>query len=172
MTLNELILSFNFAYKTNPEAIFCTRLINTETNCLEDIEKHQALTAGAYLLLSVQEEELINIWSLNEPLPISFTPKKIRKFKDDSWLQYPLNIFKPLVQDGAQLPTGLNIFIWGNIPDSSEVTAQELLQTITAYTLDNQFGTNLQVELPTHNPQLKSLTLQKWSIPDDDDDDD
>ena len=111
MKLSELKTSFKHTYGQQEEAIyFISEDITSEiAYTLIEIDTNTILSSEIYLLLKKNEELQINLWSLNEPEVVSIQIRDIPANKDNSWIQYPINILKQYITQGIDFNHGFDI---------------------------------------------------------------
>lgn len=142
MKLAELKSSFKHTYGQQEEAIYFIPEDITSETAYTSIETNTntILSSGIYLLLKINEELQINLWSLNEPEIVSIQIRDIPANKDNSWIQYPINILKQYITQGIDFNHGFDIFIWGTLSPNAVITSQQSLEMITAKAFNDQLN--------------------------------
>lgn len=110
-----------------------------------------AITAGTWLVLAPNNEQVIRFKSLNfeedAVVPIQKTYTKTGTY----WYNYPLGVFHELQQQGL-VSGGLDLLYFGNIPIGAGLSSSASIEVLTAFALNDYF-----------NLDLDKLTLVKCS---------
>ncbi len=101
-----------------------------------------ALTLGTYAVVRAREDRVLNFLSLNfENFGI------IESSLDDlvpseaaNWTNYPKGVMWRFEQLGYTLPNGMDIIIYGNIPNGSGLSSSASLEVLTGLMLKDMFG--------------------------------
>ena len=97
-----------------------------------------AITAGTWLLLAPNNDNVIRFNSLNfeEETTISIQKEYLKVGND--WFNYPLGVFHEL-QKFDWLSTGLDLLYFGNIPIGAGLSSSASIEILTAYALNDYF---------------------------------
>lgn len=101
-----------------------------------------ALTIGTYMAARKRADRKLNFYSMNfEKLGVlessldDLTPKA-----DGEWTNYPKGVIWAFEGRGMKLNCGLDIALYGNIPNGSGLSSSASLEVVTGYMLRNLFG--------------------------------
>lgn len=101
-----------------------------------------ALTLGTYGLVRKREDNKLRFYSVNfEKLGVidtdldDLTPKK-----EAGWTNYPKGVMWAFEKRGFKIPNGMDILIYGNIPNGSGLSSSASLEVLTGLILKDQFG--------------------------------
>lgn len=101
-----------------------------------------ALTLGTYGLARKREERTLRFYSVNfEKLGVVETSlDDLVPHKEASWTNYPKGVMWAFEKRGYRLDHGLDILIWGNIPNGSGLSSSASLEVLTGVILKDIFG--------------------------------
>lgn len=101
-----------------------------------------ALTIGTYMAVRKREDKKVRFFSMNfENLGIleesldDLTPKA-----DGQWTNYPMGVIWAFDGRGMKLDCGLDVAIYGNIPNGSGLSSSASLEVVTGYMLSDMYG--------------------------------
>ena len=101
-----------------------------------------ALTIGTYMAARTRADRKLNFYSMNfEELGVlessldDLTPKA-----DGEWTNYPKGVIWAFEGRGMKLNCGLDIALYGNIPNGSGLSSSASLEVVTGYMLRDLFG--------------------------------
>lgn len=101
-----------------------------------------ALTIGTYMAARKRADRKLNFYSMNfEELGVlessldDLTPKA-----DGEWTNYPKGVIWAFEGRGMKLDCGLDIALYGNIPNGSGLSSSASLEVVTGYMLRDLFG--------------------------------
>ncbi|MCI5857203.1 MAG: galactokinase [Agathobacter sp.] len=101
-----------------------------------------ALTIGTYMAARKRTDRKLNFYSMNfEELGVlessldDMTPKA-----DGEWTNYPKGVIWAFEGRGMKLDCGLDIALYGNIPNGSGLSSSASLEVVTGYMLRDLFG--------------------------------
>lgn len=101
-----------------------------------------ALTIGTYMAARKRNDRKLNFFSLNfEKLGVlessldELTPKE-----NGEWTNYPKGVIWAFEGRGMKLDCGLDIALYGNIPNGSGLSSSASLEVVTGYMLRDLFG--------------------------------
>lgn len=101
-----------------------------------------ALTLGTYGLARKREDRTLRFYSVNfEKLGVVETSlDDLVPHKETSWTNYPKGVMWAFEKRGYRLDHGLDILIWGNIPNGSGLSSSASLEVLTGVILKDIFG--------------------------------
>ena len=101
-----------------------------------------ALTLGTYGLARKREDRTFRFYSVNfEKLGVVETSlDDLVPHKEASWTNYPKGVMWAFEKRGYRLDHGLDILIWGNIPNGSGLSSSASLEVLTGVILKDIFG--------------------------------
>jgi galactokinase len=101
-----------------------------------------ALTIGTYMAARKRNDRTLRFYSMNfESLGVieipldGLTPKA-----DGEWTNYPAGVIWAFEERGMKLDCGLDIALYGNIPNGSGLSSSASLEVVTGYMLKDLFG--------------------------------
>lgn len=145
MTTQELKSSFENLYQASAEAIYFSpgrvNLIGEHTDYNGGYVFPCALSFGTYLLLRKNGQNVVNFRSLNQPEVTSLSFGQLTTRLENSWVNYPLGVIAQFIKRGGKFESGLDILIWGNVPNGAGLSSSAALEVVTAYALNDLLGT-------------------------------
>jgi galactokinase len=101
-----------------------------------------ALTIGTYAVARKNEDKTLRFYSMNfEDLGvINSSIEGIEKKKEDNWANYPKGVIWALQQKGYEIPVGMDVLYFGNIPNSSGLSSSASLEVLTGFIMKEFFG--------------------------------
>ena len=101
-----------------------------------------ALTLGTYGIARKREDNKLRFYSLNfEKLGVMETElDDLKPYKEANWPNYPKGVMWAFEKRGYKLPSGLDILIYGNIPNGSGLSSSASLEVLTGVILKDMFG--------------------------------
>ena len=101
-----------------------------------------ALTLGTYGLARKREDNKVRFYSVNfERLGVIETNlDDLTPYKAAGWTNYPKGVMWAFEERGYKLPCGLDILIYGNIPNGSGLSSSASLEVLTGVILKDMFG--------------------------------
>ena len=101
-----------------------------------------ALTIGTYAVARKREDNRLRFYSVNfEKLGvIDSALDDLTPSKKAGWTNYPKGVMWAFEGRGYKLPTGLDILIYGNIPNGSGISSSASLEVLTGVMLKDMFG--------------------------------
>lgn len=105
-----------------------------------------AITLGTYALVSLREDDNFAVYSENFKdlgiLNISMDDLEYRK--EDNWTNYLKAVLKFLLEAGHEIPHGLNILVYGNIPNGSGLSSSASLEILISKVFSTIYDLELQ----------------------------
>lgn len=101
-----------------------------------------ALSIGTYAAVSKRADRKLRFYSLNFPKEgvLLSDLEECVPGKDTKWIAYPKGVIWAFTQRGLKLDCGLDICIWGNIPNGSGLSSSASLEVLTGYFLRDLYG--------------------------------
>ncbi|WP_080145671.1 galactokinase [Marinilactibacillus piezotolerans] len=112
-----------------------------------------AITMGTYAVVSMRDDQSVYAYSANFPDDgmLNFELADIEYNKTDKWTNYLKGMFLYLQQKFGELPNGLNMYIYGTIPNGASLSSSASLEVLTGVIIRECF--NLDI------PQLDIVKL-------------
>ncbi len=104
-----------------------------------------AITLGTYGEVSLRSDNEFHMYSANFPDlgVITFSLDKLENEKKDAWANYPKGMVKYLQEDGYPITHGLNIALYGNIPNGAGLSSSASIELLMGVILDEIFHLNI-----------------------------
>lgn len=101
-----------------------------------------ALTLGTYAIVRKREDDKLRFFSMNfDKLGVVETSlNDLVPYKAAGWTNYPKGVMWAFAKRGYQMPVGLDILIYGNIPNGSGLSSSASLEVLTGIMLKDMFG--------------------------------
>ena len=101
-----------------------------------------ALTLGTYAIARKREDNVIRLYSVNfEKLGVIETSlDDLTPYEAAGWTNYPKGVMWAFEGRGYKLPSGLDMLIYGNIPNGSGLSSSASLEVLTGVVLRDLFG--------------------------------
>ena len=101
-----------------------------------------ALTLGTYGLARKREDRTLRFYSVNfeKRGVVETSLDDLVPHKEASWTNYPKGVMWAFEKRGYRLDHGLDILIWGNIPNGSGLSSSASLEVLTGVILKDIFG--------------------------------
>ena len=101
-----------------------------------------ALTLGTYAVSRKREDNKLRLYSMNfDRLGICETSlDDLVPSNKAGWTNYPKGVMWAFEKRGYKLPVGLDILIYGNIPNGSGLSSSASLEVLTGVMLKDMFG--------------------------------
>ena len=101
-----------------------------------------ALTLGTYGLARKREDRTLRFYSVNfeKRGVVETSLDDLVPHKEASWTNYPKGVMWAFEKRGYRLGHGLDILIWGNIPNGSGLSSSASLEVLTGVILKDIFG--------------------------------
>lgn len=101
-----------------------------------------ALTLGTYGLARKREDNKLRFYSVNfDRLGVMESSlEDLTPYKAANWTNYPKGVMWAFEKRGYKLPCGLDILIYGNIPNGSGLSSSASLEVLTGVILKDMFG--------------------------------
>ena len=104
-----------------------------------------ALTIGTYMAVRKREDRQLRFYSMNfENLGvIEDSLDNLVAKEDGEWTNYPKGVIWAFEGRGMKLDCGLDIALYGNIPNGSGLSSSASLEVVTGYMLKDMFGVDV-----------------------------
>lgn len=101
-----------------------------------------ALTLGTYGVARKREDNKLRFYSMNfEKLGvIESSLEDLVPSKEADWTNYPKGVMWAFEKKGYKVPSGLDLLIYGNIPNGSGLSSSASLEVLTGLILKDMFG--------------------------------
>lgn len=101
-----------------------------------------ALTIGTYAIARKREDRKLRLFSKNFPKSgiIETGLDDLKPYEAAGWTNYPKGVMWAFEERGYHLPCGLDILIYGNIPNGSGLSSSASLEVLTGTILKDMFG--------------------------------
>lgn len=101
-----------------------------------------ALTLGTYAVARKREDNKIRLYSMNfeQRGVIETGLDDLTPYKEAGWTNYPKGVMWAFEKRGYKLTSGLDIVIYGNIPNGSGLSSSASLEVLTGLMLKDMFG--------------------------------
>lgn len=101
-----------------------------------------ALTLGTYGIVRKREDRMLRFYSLNfeNAGMIESSLDELVPDKNAGWTNYPKGVMWAFEKRGYQIPAGMDILIYGNIPNGSGLSSSASLEVLTGIMLKDTFG--------------------------------
>lgn len=108
-----------------------------------------ALTIGTYAAAKKRDDRALRFYSMNfsgagiltasldELRPCT---EEFKKEHGTGWIDYPMGVMWAFEGRGMKIPSGMDILIYGNIPNGSGLSSSASLEVLTGYMLKDMFG--------------------------------
>lgn len=106
-----------------------------------------ALSFGTYGVVSKRNDKKFRMYSLNfEDIGIvEFDLDSIEYDKKHDWVNYPKGVVKVIQDKGNNIEHGLNILVYGNIPNGAGLSSSASLELLMAVILNDTFNLNIDM---------------------------
>lgn len=101
-----------------------------------------ALTIGTYMAARKRSDRKLKFYSMNfEDLGvIEYSLDELTPKEDGEWTNYPKGVIWAFEGRGMKLDLGLDIALYGNIPNGSGLSSSASLEVVTGYMLKDMYG--------------------------------
>ena len=101
-----------------------------------------ALTIGTYGVARKREDKKLRFYSLNfEQLGvIESSVEDLKPEKEADWTNYPQGVMWAFGEKGMKVEQGMDIVLFGNIPNGSGLSSSASVEVLTGYILKDMFG--------------------------------
>lgn len=101
-----------------------------------------ALTIGTYAVARKREDDKLRFFSMNfEDLGvIESSLDDLKPYKEADWTNYPKGVMWAFAEKGMKIDKGLDILLYGNIPNGSGLSSSASVEVLTGFILRDLFG--------------------------------
>ena len=101
-----------------------------------------ALTIGTYGVARKREDNKLRFYSLNfeKNGVVESSLDDLTPYKEAGWTNYPKGVMWAFEKRGYQMASGLDILIYGNIPNGSGLSSSASLEVLTGVIIKDMFG--------------------------------
>lgn len=105
-----------------------------------------AITLGTYALVSLREDDTFAVYSENfkDLGIINLSLDDLEYRKEDNWTNYLKGVLKFLLETGSEITHGLNILVFGNIPNGSGLSSSASLEILISKVFSTIYDLNLK----------------------------
>lgn len=146
MNLDEMKQKFTDIFGTNdlPEAFFAPGRVNLIGEHTDYNGGHVfpcALNVGTYGLVHLREDRKLRFYSENfsENGVIESSLDDLKPLEDSCWISYPMGVIWAFTKHGYPIDKGMDLYIYGNIPNGSGLSSSASLEVLTGIILKTCF---------------------------------
>ncbi|MBE5890707.1 MAG: galactokinase [Lachnospiraceae bacterium] len=101
-----------------------------------------ALTLGTYAAVKRRDDDLLRFFSMNfeNVGVIESSLSDLKPYEEAGWTNYPKGVMWAFEQRGMKIPNGMDIVLFGNIPNGSGLSSSASLEVLTGFILRDLFG--------------------------------
>lgn len=101
-----------------------------------------ALTIGTYGAARKRNDRKLRFYSMNfEAIGLIETDlDDLKPYKEADWTNYPKGILWAFEEKGMKIPVGMDLVLYGNIPNGSGLSSSASIEVLTGYILKDFFG--------------------------------
>jgi galactokinase len=103
-----------------------------------------SLQYGTYLLVRRISDPMVKFRSLNFPMNAQVCMKREIAKIGNTWINYPLGVFKEFVARGHKIP-GLELLFAGNIPQGAGLSSSASIEMVTAFAINELLAIGLPI---------------------------
>lgn len=105
-----------------------------------------AITLGTYGIASKRDDSTVKLYSENFPEAgvISFDLNELEYKREHNWANYPKGVIKFLKESGCEIPTGLDMVIYGNIPNGAGLSSSASIELLMGVVLEELFELSVE----------------------------
>lgn len=106
-----------------------------------------ALTLGTYGIARKREDNKLRFYSLNfeDVGVVESSLDDLTPYKEAGWTNYPKGVMWAFEKKGYSIPCGLDVLIYGNIPNGSGLSSSASLEVLTGLILKDMFELDLSM---------------------------
>lgn len=101
-----------------------------------------ALTIGTYGVARKRSDKKLRFYSMNfEQLGVfESTIENLKPEKEADWTNYPKGVMWAFGEKGYEIPSGMDLLLYGNIPNGSGLSSSASIEVLTGFILKDFFG--------------------------------
>ncbi|MGM0123899.1 galactokinase [Enterococcus sp. AZ194] len=106
-----------------------------------------SITIGTYGLARKRADKIIRMYSKNfEQLGrIEFSLEDLSYKKEDDWTNYPKGVIAYLLEEGYEISSGLDIFVYGTIPNGAGLSSSASIELLTGVIVRDLFDLSIEM---------------------------
>lgn len=140
-----ILKKFQEVYGTEGQAFFAPGRVNLIGEHTDYNGGHVfpcALTIGTYAVARKREDRKLRFFSMNfEHLGIlESSLDDLKPHREAGWTNYPKGIMWALGERGYKVDQGIDLLLFGNIPNGSGLSSSASVELVTGYILSELFG--------------------------------
>ncbi|MCD0490031.1 galactokinase [Pedobacter sp. MC2016-14] len=139
----DLTKQFEEEYGTAPAKTYFTpgrvNLIGEHIDYNGGLVMPCAVTLGTWLCIAPNNDGVIRFKSLNFEEQQTFPLQSSYVKESNGWFYYPLGVFHEILKE-KEIPAGLDLLFYGNIPIGSGLSSSASIEIVTAYALNEYFN--------------------------------
>ena len=149
--VNKLKADFKRIFERESEEVFFSpgrvNLIGEHTDYNGGHVFPCALSFGTYGVVSKRNDKKVRMYSLNfeEIGIVEFDLDSIKYDKKHDWVNYPKGVVKVIQDKGNNIEHGLDILVYGNIPNGAGLSSSASLELLMAVILNDTFNLNIDM---------------------------
>ncbi len=107
-----------------------------------------ALTIGTYAAVCRREDRKLRFYSMNFEASGVYESSlyDLKPAKEAGWTNYPKGVMWAFEQKGFSIPCGLDLMLYGNIPNGSGLSSSASVEVMTGYILKFLFGFDVTLQ--------------------------
>ena len=107
-----------------------------------------ALTIGTYAAVRRREDRKLRFYSMNFEAAGVYESSldELKPAKEAGWTNYPKGVMWAFGQKGFAIPCGLDLMLYGNIPNGSGLSSSASVEVLTGYILKSLFGFDVSLQ--------------------------
>ncbi len=107
-----------------------------------------ALTIGTYAAVCRREDRKLRFYSMNFEASGVYESSldDLKPAKEAGWTNYPKGVMWAFEQKGFSIPCGLDLMLYGNIPNGSGLSSSASVEVMTGYILKCLFGFDVTLQ--------------------------
>ena len=163
MSLNMLKTTFKDHFQTEPETAFFApgriNLIGEHIDYNGGLVFPCAITKGTYAVCSKREDKAFHVYSANfkELGVIVLSLDELLYSSSDAWANYVKGILSVLLEKGYPISFGLNLVIYGDLPNGSGLSSSASLELLLCKIFSTYYDLNLSpVEMALIGKQVEN----------------
>lgn len=104
-----------------------------------------SISFGTYALGQKRTDQKLRFYSMNFPDSgvIECNINELDYNKDDDWANFPKGMIKYMLENGADISTGIDILFYGDIPNSAGLSSSASIEIVTGVLLDGLFDVDI-----------------------------
>ena len=106
-----------------------------------------ALTLGTYGVARKRDDNKLRFYSMNfdEMGIVETSLDDLTPYKEAGWTNYPKGVMWAFGKRGYMVPAGMDVLIFGNIPNGSGLSSSASLEVLTGVMLKDIFGFDISM---------------------------